>query len=354
MTAHLRIERLTRVLVLPAILAANLAGLSTSSVSAGEPSCRDAEVSAPATTESRPDSKRRSGDAPLANAGQPPAAGPEKMVFEDAGKLIAFVQSGRQDVPRIELAARLALAGFQATDEYKAVRANAAREVSGRPDGAGDVSEDEFRKADDAIAREIDNLRGSTRRPSFPRLARLPGRPQIEGLNIVYLNPLGEPADANGWKYVIVHQSEGRPGSARREANEQFANPTKRGVTIWVETDGTVYWSTAENVIPTHGDGANRNDNKYVDNSKTHHLVVKTNSIGVEFVGNYPDVAKPPSPRQVQAWLLLVRFLQERYGIEPGNIYAHNWIDLKDRRYCEGCELATSARKLAYCPTRAF
>ena len=32
------------------------------------------------------------------------------------------------------------------------------------------------------------------------------------------------------------------------------------------------------------------------------------------------------------------------------NIYAHNWIDFKDRRYCEGCELATLARKLAYEP----
>ena len=118
-------------------------------------------------------------------------------------------------------------------------------------------------------------------------------------------------------------------------------------MTVWVETDGTVYWSTAETAIPTHGDGANRNDNKYVDNSKTYRTVIKTNSIGVEFVGNYPDVAKPATPEQARAWLVLVRFLQERYDIPPENIYAHNWIDYKDRRYCEGCELATLARKLA-------
>ena len=53
----------------------------------------------------------------------------------------------------------------------------------------------------------------------------------------------------------------------------------------------------------------------------------------------------------MQAWLVLVRFLQERYGIPAENIFAHNWIDFKDKRYCEGCDLATAARKLGYVPT---
>jgi hypothetical protein len=51
------------------------------------------------------------------------------------------------------------------------------------------------------------------------------------------------------------------------------------------------------------------------------------------------------------AWLVLVRFLQERYGIAAEHVYAHNWIDYKDKRYCEGCELAEAARKLGYVPT---
>ena len=118
-----------------------------------------------------------------------------------------------------------------------------------------------------------------------------------------------------------------------------------------METDGTVYWSTAENVIPTHGDGADRDDNKYIDNAKTFHAVIKTNSIGVEFVGNFPDVAKPATLEQVKVWSLLMRFLQERYGILPDHIYAHNWIDFKDRRYCEGCDLATLARKINFHPS---
>jgi hypothetical protein len=185
---------------------------------------------------------------------------------------------------------------------------------------------------------------------AFRELAKRSGEPQMPGLKIVYLHPLGSPADANKWQNIIVHQTEGPAGSAKSMAQAQAKNPTKRGVTVWVETDGTVYWSTAETAIPTHGDGANRNDNKYIDNSKTYHTVIKTNSIGVEFVGNYPDVAKPATPEQTRAWLILVRFLQERYDIAPENIYAHNWIDYKDRRYCEGCELATLARKLAYEP----
>ena len=258
------------------------------------------------------------------------------------------------DVPRVELAARLAAAGVTATDAFKRMRESAARELAGRPDGVGDVSTEQLHNADDAIARQIRIDQGALPPPTFTALAKLPGRPQIEGLDIIYLNPLGDPARANAWQNIIVHQTEGPSGSARREATDQFAHPTKRGVTLWVETDGTVYWSVAENVIPTHGEGGDRNDNKYIDNTKTYRQVVKTNSIGVEFIGNYPDVAKPVTAEQVRAWLLLAPFLQERYGIQPDHIYAHNWIDFKDRRYCEGCELAALARKLGYCPSQAL
>jgi hypothetical protein len=185
---------------------------------------------------------------------------------------------------------------------------------------------------------------------SLAELAKQPGEPQVPGLKIVYLHPLGNPADAKHWKYLIAHQTEGPAGSALSLAQQQFKNPTKRGVTVWVETDGTVYWSVPETAIPTHGDGANRNDNKYVDNGKTYRIVVRTNSMGVEFVGNHPDVRKPVTQEQMKAWLTLLPFLQERYGIPAENIYAHNWIDFKDHRYCEGCELGTAGRKLNYVP----
>lgn len=178
----------------------------------------------------------------------------------------------------------------------------------------------------------------------FAKLARSSGTPQIAGLKIVYLAPLGDPAEAP-WKNIILHQTEGPAGSALALARQQAANPKKRGVTLWVETDGTAYWATPENVVTTHGDGANRNDNKYIANLTTYRQVVAANSIGVEFVGNYPDVRKPPTAEQFATVLVLVRFLQERYGIPPERVYAHNWIDYKDARYCEGCALATMARE---------
>ena len=109
---------------------------------------------------------------------------------------------------------------------------------------------------------------------------------------MVWLAPWGEVAKAHPWRNIIVHQTEGPAGSARGGAQAQAKNPTRRGVTVWVETDGTVYWAVAENLVPTHGDGANRNDNKYIDNRPTFRQVVGTNSIGVEFAGNYPDVAR--------------------------------------------------------------
>jgi hypothetical protein len=176
------------------------------------------------------------------------------------------------------------------------------------------------------------------------RLARSSGTPDIPGMKMVWLAPWGDVRDAHPWRNIIVHQTEGRAGSARVGAREQSKNPTRRGVTVWVETDGTVYWAVAENLVPTHGDGANRHDNKYIDNSATYHQVVGDNSIGVEFAGNFPDVARGPTPAQVAAWKILVKVLQARYDIPSARIYAHNWIDIKDERYCEGCWLATLAR----------
>lgn len=178
----------------------------------------------------------------------------------------------------------------------------------------------------------------------FAKLARSSGTPDIPGLKIVWLAPWGDAAKAHAWRNIIVHQTEGPAGSARGGAEAQAKNPTRRGVTVWVETDGAVYWAVAENLVPTHGDGANRNDNKCIDNRSTYRQVVRDNSIGVEFAGNYPDVTTGPTEAQVAAWKILVKVLRARYDIPLGHVYAHNWIDYKDARYCEGCWLATLAR----------
>jgi N-acetylmuramoyl-L-alanine amidase-like protein len=181
--------------------------------------------------------------------------------------------------------------------------------------------------------------------PDLATIARGSGRPEIPGLKMVWLAPWGDIAKAHPWKNIIVHRTEGPAGSARGGAMAQAKSPTRRGVMVWVETDGTVYWAVPENLVPTHTDGADRNDNKYIDNSKTYHQVNKETSIGVEFAGNYPDVTREATEAQVAAWRILVKVLRARYGIPLDHVYAHNWIDFKDQRYCEGCALATMARQ---------
>src|SRR5262249_2523213 len=151
-----------------------------------------------------------------------------------AAQLIARAAGDRPDVPRVELAARLMLAGLATSPEFAALRENAARELAGRPDGGAAVSAAESAIAEAPIARH-----GAP--PSFCALAHASGRPQILGLRIVYLHPLGDPAAADRWRNIIAHQTEGPAGATRNLALAQFANPTKRGVMLWVETDGTVY-----------------------------------------------------------------------------------------------------------------
>src|SRR5215510_6525873 len=151
--------------------------------------------------------------------------------------------------------------------------------------------------------------------PDLNAIAKQSGTPDIPGLKMVWLAAWGDVAKAHPWKNIIVHQTEGPAGSARGGAAEQHKNPTRRGVMVWVETDGTVYWAVEDHLVPTHTDGADRNDNKYVDNSKTYHQVNKGTSIGVEFAGNYPDVTRGPTEAQIAAWRILVRVLRARYQI---------------------------------------
>lgn len=179
---------------------------------------------------------------------------------------------------------------------------------------------------------------------SFETAARGRGTPDIPGLNIVWLTPWTDLRLAREWRNIVVHQSEGAPGSAYRGALAQMARPDRRGVTVWVETDGTVYWAVAEWAVPKHLNRGNRNDNRFIDNAQTYRLVDNDSSIGIEFVGNYPNVRSPVTEAQIAAWRILLRLLQVRYDIPDQRVFAHNWIEFKDRRYCEGCELARIAR----------
>src|SRR6201986_4771747 len=149
----------------------------------------------------------------------------------------------------------------------------------------------------------------SAEQPDIATIAKQSGTPDIPGLKMVWLSPWGDVAKAHPWKNIIVHQTEGPAGSARGGAAEQHKNPTRRGVMVWVETDGTVYWAVSDDLVPTHTDGADRNDNKYIDNGTTYRQVNKDPSIGVEFAGTYPDVTRPATEAQSAAWRVLVKVL---------------------------------------------
>src|SRR5664279_1051568 len=178
--------------------------------------------------------------------------------------------------------------------------------------------------------------------PELAAIARASGTPEIPGLKMVWLAPWGEVSRAHPWRNIIVHQTEGPAGSARGGAQEQAKNPTRRGVTVWVETDGTVYWAVAENLVPTHGDGANRNDNRFIDNGPTWRQVIGTSSIGVEFAGNYPDVTRPATEAQIAAWRILLRVLRARYGIALDRVYAMTGSTSRTRAIARACLLYTS------------
>src|ERR1700723_3433010 len=88
--------------------------------------------------------------------------------------------------------------------------------------------------------------------PDIATIARASGTPEIPGLKMVWLAPWGDVSKAHPWRNIIVHQTEGPAGSGRRGAQEEAKNPTRRGVMVWVETEGTVYWAVADNLVPTH------------------------------------------------------------------------------------------------------
>src|SRR5271156_4743708 len=79
----------------------------------------------------------------------------------------------------------------------------------------------------------------SAQAPDLATIARASGTPEIPGLKVVWLAPWGDVAKAHPWRNIIVHQTEGPAGSARGGAAAQRKNPTRRGVMVSVETDGT-------------------------------------------------------------------------------------------------------------------
>ena len=82
----------------------------------------------------------------------------------------------------------------------------------------------------------------SAQTPDLAAIARSSGTPDIPGLKMVWLSPWGDLAKSHPWRNIIVHQTEGPAGSARGGAQEQFKNPTRRGVMVWVAMGSFLLW----------------------------------------------------------------------------------------------------------------
>ena len=223
--------------------------------------------------------------------------------------------------------------------------------VIGGP-GAFVIAADNYEMFADAILRKLIAEIAAVPQ-SFAELAKSPGKPQFPGLNIVYLAPLGSVADAIRWKHIVVHQTEGPAGSARNGAAERGEEPGQaRRHHLGRDRRHGLLGCAGNYRSPLHGDGANRNDNKYVDNSQTYRRVMKDQFHRRRVRRQFPGRRRAADAAAAAAWAVLVRVLQERYDIPIDKVFAHNWIDFKDARYCEGCLLGDQARAQNYVPTR--
>ncbi len=184
----------------------------------------------------------------------------------------------------------------------------------------------------------------------FRDLARRSGEPRIPGLEIVYLHPLGMPESANKWQNIIVHQTEGPAGSARepRACASEESDQARCDDLGGDRRHGLLVDGRERDPDPRRRRQSERQQVYRQLQDLSHRGADQLDRRGVRRQFSRCDQAG--DPEQTRAWLVLVRFLQERYDIPAESIYAHNWIDFKDRRYCEGCELATLARELGYRP----
>ena len=133
--------------------------------------------------------------------------------------------------------------------------------------------------------------RSAAQTPDLAAIARASGTPDIPGLKMVWLAPWGElvKSPSLAQHHRAPDRRAGRLGARRRAGAGEEPDPARRHGLGRDRRHGVL--GGRRNIsFPTHGDGANRNDNKYIDNRPTYRQVVGDNSIGVEFAGNYPDV----------------------------------------------------------------
>ncbi len=189
-----------------------------------------------------------------------------------------------------------------------------------------------------------DRARRRRRMPNSPRLARGSGTPDIPGLKMVWLAPWGDLRNAHPWRNIIVHQTEGPAGlGARRRAGAvEEPDPARRhglgrdrrhGLLGGRGEPGADPWRRRQpQRQQVHRQQADLPPGRarQLDRRRVRRQLSRCRGRSDRGAGRGLENPRPGPAR--------------RYGIPLDRVYAHNWIDYKDARYCEGCWLATLAR----------
>lgn len=208
----------------------------------------------------------------------------------------------------------------------EAVAKNLGIQYAKRPDG---IYSSEGKRL------EIRSL-GTVKDPAFVAVANAKGKFDIPGVQrMEYLKDGAweDPTTVDKKKYVVIHYTAATAGG-RNTALEQAANGyNKKGTMLYVLQDGTVIVIRPESATPNHI-GTNK-PLGYPD-------ATNENAIGIEFE---TIAAEGLSPGQISSGLALIRFLQQRYGIDADHVVAH----AKDYGR-EGVVMTSLAKQMNYHP----
>lgn len=124
---------------------------------------------------------------------------------------------------------------------------------------------------------------------------------------------------ARPWKYIVIHHSATRSGSAERFAENHRA----RGM-----VNGLAYHFVIDNGTDGMPDGFIEVGNRWTQQLHGGHCRRREwneTGIGICLVGDFTQ--KPPTPRQLDSLALLVRGLQEQFGIPIERVVGHGHLE---------------------------
>lgn len=128
-----------------------------------------------------------------------------------------------------------------------------------------------------------------------------------------------EPAPARPWKYIVIHHSATAVGSAETFA----AHHRARGM-----VNGLAYHFVIDNGSDGLPDGFIEVGGRWQQQLPGGHCRNRhwnETGIGICLVGDF--TRKPPTERQLESLILLVRGLQEQFGISPNHIAGHGQLE---------------------------